>query len=902
MATLFRGGTQFTLKVTPIALAVSLLFPLGASAAEYLVSSEAEFRAALIAANADPDSTATIRLTASFSIAAAGITAVPTKPITIDTQGFVLVKALTSGNTLSTSANFPITFNGTYAGAAAVGSTSAIGLQLTGGTGKVIINGSVTGGSTSASATANAGAGVSMMISGTVINNGTILGGDDLSGGTRGGRGVIASSGSNTLQNTGLIQGGVGAAAVYASSATGLTVINSGTIRAGAGYANAIEFSSSALARVAVLELQAGSSIEGNVVASLSRTTDVFRLGGDSDATFDISSVGDSAQYRYFDVFEKTGASTWTLTGAGIVTAPWAVKQGTLQIGDGGTTGSLAGNVVVDSGATLAFNRSDSYSYGGVISGDGAVTQNGSGTTILSAAHTYTGPTVINYGTLAIDGSIISPVTVASAGTLSGTGTIYGDVTNSGTVTPGGGSGVLTINGNYIGAGGVVSVNTTLEGDSSATGLLVVKGDTTGTGKIRVLKMGGGGAPTVEGIKLIDVQGVSNASFTLLGDYVYQGEQAVVAGAYAYRLYKNGVSTPADGDWYLRSTLVATTPTPDPTPTPTPTPDPAPTPAPTPTPEPTPMLAPTVPLYEAYAGVLQRLNELGSLKQRVGQRPINAANAWASIDGSYAHADPATSTSGASFNTRLWKLDAGLDAPVYQSQSGRLVAGPTFHYGTADTSVSSFFGQGSIYVTGYGVGATATWYGNDGSYVDVRATRSWYDANLRSSTLGVQLAKDNHGSGIAGSVEAGREVALHDGWSLTPQAQLTWSQVRFSSFTDRYDATVASDDGNSLISRLGIALNHDTSTPASDGSPRRSHVYGIANLYYDFQNGSAVRVAGLEVVSRSQPLWAGLGFGASVTWGDDRYALLGEAQLRTSLNSFGDSNAIGAKFVFRMRW
>jgi outer membrane autotransporter protein len=69
---------------------------------------------------------------------------------------------------------------------------------------------------------------------------------------------------------------------------------------------------------------------------------------------------------------------------------------------------------------------------------------------------------------------------------------------------------------------------------------------------VRVINVGGGGAQTVEGIKIIDVGGASNGAFSLLGDYVIQGQQAVVGGAYAYTLQKNGVSTPTDGDWYLR--------------------------------------------------------------------------------------------------------------------------------------------------------------------------------------------------------------------------------------------------------------------------------------------------------------------------------------------------------------
>ncbi|MGO7961700.1 autotransporter outer membrane beta-barrel domain-containing protein, partial [Rhizobium leguminosarum] len=95
--------------------------------------------------------------------------------------------------------------------------------------------------------------------------------------------------------------------------------------------------------------------------------------------------------------------------------------------------------------------------------------------------------------------------------------------------------------------------------------------------------------PTTEGIKIVDIGGASNGTFALLGSYVFAGEQAVVAGAYGCRLYKDGVSTPADGDWYLRSALL------DPSIPGVPT---------------VPLYHPGAPVYEAYANVLQSFNSL----------------------------------------------------------------------------------------------------------------------------------------------------------------------------------------------------------------------------------------------------------------------------------------------------
>jgi autotransporter-associated beta strand protein len=117
----------------------------------------------------------------------------------------------------------------------------------------------------------------------------------------------------------------------------------------------------------------------------------------------------------------KAGPGTLTLTGTNGYSGGTTIAAGTLQVGNGGTTGTITGNVV--NNGVLAFNRSTDLSFDGIISGTGSLTKAGAGTLTLSGSNSYTGPTTINGGMLSIS-------SLADGGQNSGIGASSNDAAN----------------------------------------------------------------------------------------------------------------------------------------------------------------------------------------------------------------------------------------------------------------------------------------------------------------------------------------------------------------------------------------------------------------------------------------------------------------------------------------
>jgi len=198
-------------------------------------------------------------------------------------------------------------------------------------------------------------------------------------GGTASDIGAASSSATNLVFNGGTLQ--------YTGPAASIDRLF--TVRTGGGTIDA-----SGAPGTGRLDLNNTGSV--GLVGTGAR---VLTLTGTStDTNLLEASLGDNGGTT---ILTKNGTGWWALTGANTYSGVTTIANGTLQIGNGGTSGTLGSGGVTDNGS-LIFNRSNTTTNSGVISGTGSLTVNGPGTIILAANETYTGGSTINAGMLQV--------------------------------------------------------------------------------------------------------------------------------------------------------------------------------------------------------------------------------------------------------------------------------------------------------------------------------------------------------------------------------------------------------------------------------------------------------------------------------------------------------------------
>ena len=384
---------------------------------------------------------------------------------------------------------------------------------------------------------------------------------------------------------------------------------------------------------------------------------------------------------------------------------------------------------------------------------------------------------------------------------------------------------------NYLGINGQIGLNTFLGTDGSPSDRLVINGgNASGSSPLLISNTtGAGDLTTGNGILVVETQ---NGGATVPGTFSLG--RPVVAGPYEYSLYRGSVDASGPDNWYLRSNIQPEPPGPTPGPTPSPIPD----------------YRREVSLYAALPamGLIYGRTIIDSLHERVGElRPLEAvpvteertiwcknpeknfrcttvvrlpdsvvaANrsyasaGWARIIGTHGDHDGGPGgifRNGPNFDYDIYALQAGLDLyRAVNADGSRDHAGIYGAIGRIQGDVRHFNGinAGTNTIDGYSIGAYWTHFGASGWYLDGVVQGTWFDAEADSRRLLPKLRRD--GFGFAASLEGGYPIALGNGWTIEPQAQIIYQTLVNSSGHDGA-ALVRFSDVESLAGRIGARL------------------------------------------------------------------------------------------------
>ena len=279
-------------------------------------------------------------------------------------------------------------------------------------------------------------------------------------------------------------------------------------------------------------------------------------------------------------------------------------------------------------------------------------------------------------------------------------------------------------------------------------------------------------------------------------------------------------------------------------------------------------------VYESYAASLAQLSRLSSMQVRLANRVWagqTERGVWASLEVAETEVTPGTATNATSYEPWISRFRFGADLPL-EMELGHMTLGGSAWIGQGDTDVAVASGEsGEIEFEGYAIAASANWRIEGGFYVDAQLEYAAYAGDLSAGSE--SLAADNDANSFGMAAELGLPVAATSifpeavGITLTPHAQVIWSDVAFDNFTDANGALVSVQDGRNVFGRIGLAVDGEWSQQEINGG---MHVGAALLAPID---GETKVVSGSQTfVSELEEVAADLSLGASFLI-QDRYAV-----------------------------
>ena len=416
--------------------------------------------------------------------------------------------------------------------------------------------------------------------------------------------------------------------------------------------------------------------------------------------------------------------------------------------------------------------------------------------------------------------------------TVQGTLSMQDDVTND----------TLTIDGNLVG-GGTIKLDSDFFTNTSDT--LTVNGNVTGrtTIDIRDISASAGGRDQ-ETINIISVTGSSTTvSFSLVNG-------GFTSGAYQYELdFLPSTKTYALSKKQSVGSVM--------------------------------LVAAPITLLDGFA-------KLPSLHER---RSIDSTQSnWSRVIGntnSYGKAG----IGQAEYESQTTGLQAGFDFAKQTISTGTWVYGITAQFNSLNTDIKVATTEGELMAEGYGIGATATWVGLNGGYLDIQAQYNQITIDFKVAGSGTSFIDGQDSTAMAISMELGKRHSIGENLTFLTNGQISWGLADIGDVKSSSGQPIVFGDDANITARFGMRLEYNE-------EPYKLHL--LANLYYDTLESWEATFANATYIDSKDPVSLELGLGGSMKLSPNSNLFMQGGFRKTTDDEFEQRDS--AHFTTGVRW
>ena len=296
----------------------------------------------------------------------------------------------------------------------------------------------------------------------------------------------------------------------------------------------------------------------------------------------------------------------------------------------------------------------------------------------------------------------------------------------------------------------------------------------------------------------------------------------------------------------------------------------------------------SVMLVAAPIALLDGFAKLPSLHER---RTIDSTQSnWTRVIGntnSYGKALPGQ----AEYESQTNGLQAGFDFAKQTTPTGTWVYGVTAQFNSLNTDIKVATTEGELIAEGYGIGATATWAGVNGGYLDIQAQYNQMTIDFKVAGSDTAFIDGQDSTALAISMELGKQHKIGETLTFLTNGQVSWGLADIGDVKSSSGQPIVFGDDANITARFGMRLEYDE-------EPYNLHV--LANLYYDTLESWEATFANATYKDSKDPVSLELGIGGSMKLSPNSNLFMQGGFRKTTDDEFEQRDS--AHFTTGVRW